>query len=102
RRVAGGGCGPMDPWEVSGLEATGSWDVVVDDAFVPAYRSQRMIDNFDLVGPGQAVNSSSLYRLPFGQIFVRGISTAALGALQGMVNAFLQFGNSRVPREGRR
>src|SRR5499433_2655263 len=92
----------IDTWHVAGLQATGSWDIVVDDVFVPAYRSQSMLDNFRLVGPGQAVNSSSLYRLPFGQIFVRGISTAALGALQGMLNAFLQYGKSRVTRAGGR
>jgi 3-hydroxy-9,10-secoandrosta-1,3,5(10)-triene-9,17-dione monooxygenase len=92
----------VDTWEVSGLQATGSWDVIVEDAFVPAYRSQSMLDNFQLKGPGQALNTSSLYRLPFGQIFVRGISTAALGALQGMLNAFMEYGKARVTRAGGR
>jgi 3-hydroxy-9,10-secoandrosta-1,3,5(10)-triene-9,17-dione monooxygenase len=87
---------------VSGLQATGSWDVSVEDVFVPGYRSQSMLDNFRLNGPGQALNTSSLYRLPFGQIFVRGISTAALGALQGMLNAFLDYGKTRVTRAGGR
>jgi 3-hydroxy-9,10-secoandrosta-1,3,5(10)-triene-9,17-dione monooxygenase len=94
--------GTIDTWQVSGLQATGSWDVSVEDVFVPAHRSQSMLDNFLLKGPGQALNSSSLYRLPFGQIFVRGISTAALGALQGMLNAFLDYGKTRVTRAGGR
>jgi 3-hydroxy-9,10-secoandrosta-1,3,5(10)-triene-9,17-dione monooxygenase len=94
--------GTIDTWQVSGLQATGSWDVSVEDVFVPAYRSQSMRDNFLLKGPGQALNTSSLYRLPFGQIFVRGISTAALGALQGMLNAFLDYGKTRVTRAGGR
>ena len=94
--------GTIDTWQVSGLQATGSWDVTVEDVFVPTYRSQSMLDNFLLKGPGQALNSSSLYRLPFGQIFVRGISTAALGALQGMLNAFLDYGKTRVTRAGGR
>jgi 3-hydroxy-9,10-secoandrosta-1,3,5(10)-triene-9,17-dione monooxygenase len=94
--------GSIDTWQVSGLQATGSWDVTVEDVFVPAYRSQSMLDNFLLKGPGQALNTSSLYRLPFGQIFVRGISTAALGALQGMLNAFLDYGKTRVTRAGGR
>jgi 3-hydroxy-9,10-secoandrosta-1,3,5(10)-triene-9,17-dione monooxygenase len=92
----------IDTWQVSGLQATGSWDVVVDDVLVPAYRSQSMLDNFRLKGAGQAVNSSSLYRLPFGQIFVRGISTSALGALQGMLNALVDYSKSRVTRAGGR
>ncbi|MGE5779425.1 MAG: flavin-dependent monooxygenase [Hyphomicrobiales bacterium] len=92
----------VDTWDVSGLQATGSWDIIVEDAFVPAYRSQSMLDNFRLKGPGQTLNTSSLYRLPFGQIFVRGISTAALGALQGMLNAFMDYGKARVTRAGGR
>jgi 3-hydroxy-9,10-secoandrosta-1,3,5(10)-triene-9,17-dione monooxygenase len=92
----------VDTWQVAGLQGTGSWDVIVDDMFVPAYRSQAMLDNFLLKGPGQATNTSSLYRLPFGQIFVRGISTAALGALQGMLNALMDYGKTRVTRAGGR
>src|SRR5215472_2874826 len=37
--------GTIDTWQVSGLQATGSWDVTVEDVFVPAYRSQSMLDN---------------------------------------------------------
>jgi 3-hydroxy-9,10-secoandrosta-1,3,5(10)-triene-9,17-dione monooxygenase len=92
----------VDTWRVSGLQATGSWDVLVTDAFVPAYRSQSMLDNFLLKGPGQALNTSSLYRLPFGQIFVRGISTAALGATRGLLNALLDYSKTRVTRAGGR
>jgi 3-hydroxy-9,10-secoandrosta-1,3,5(10)-triene-9,17-dione monooxygenase len=92
----------LDTWQVCGLQATGSWDIVVDGVFVPVYRSQSMLDNFSLRGPGQTVNRSSLYRLPFGQIFVRGISTSALGALQGMLNAFMAYGRTRVTRAGGR
>jgi 3-hydroxy-9,10-secoandrosta-1,3,5(10)-triene-9,17-dione monooxygenase len=61
-----------------------------------------MLDNFLLKGPGQALNTSNLYRLPFGQIFVRGISTAALGALRGMLNALLDYSKTRVTRAGGR
>ena len=92
----------VDTWQVSGLQATGSWDVIVDDVFVPAHRTQSMLDNFLLRGPGQTLNTSSLYRLPFGQIFVRGISTGALGALQGMLNALVDYSKSRVTRAGGR
>jgi 3-hydroxy-9,10-secoandrosta-1,3,5(10)-triene-9,17-dione monooxygenase len=94
--------GTVDTWQVAGLQGTGSIDVILDDVFVPAHRTQAMSDNFKLVGAGQAVNTSSLYRLPFGQIFVRGISTSALGALQGMLTAFLDYGRGRVTRAGGR
>ncbi len=90
-----------DTWRVSGLKATGSHDIVVKDAFVPDYRRLRWIDNFNGVGPGQAVNKSSLYRWIFGQIFFRGVSTPALGALQGMLDAYLRYGSARVARGAR-
>jgi 3-hydroxy-9,10-secoandrosta-1,3,5(10)-triene-9,17-dione monooxygenase len=95
-------CESVDTWQVSGLQGTGSWDVIVEDVFVPVYRTQSMLDNFLLKGPGQVLNTASLYRLPFGQIFVRGISTAALGALQGMLNALVDYSKTRVTRAGGR
>ena len=92
----------LDAWQVAGLQGTGSIDVILDDVFVPAYRTQRLHDNFELKGAGQALNPSGLYRLPFGQIFVRGVSTAGLGALQAMLTALLDYGRGRVTRAGGR
>ena len=90
----------VDTWQVAGLQGTGSIDVILNDVFVPAYRTQRLQDNFLLRGAGQALNTSSLYRLPFGQIFVRGVSTAGIGALQAMLAALIDFSRDRVSRAG--
>src|SRR6185312_8263330 len=76
----------VDVWRVSGLCATGSDDILVDHVFVPEHRTRRMIDNLQCVGAGQAVNRSPLYRIPFGQIFFRGVSSPAIGALQAMLD----------------
>ena len=43
------------------------------------------------------MNTSPLYRLPFGQVFFRGVSTGAIGALQGMLDAYLDYGKKRIP-----
>src|ERR1041385_5735097 len=88
----------VDTWHVPGLKATGSHDIVIRDAFVPEYRSQKYSDNFRGVAPGFAVNTSPLYRLPFGQVFFRGVSTGAIGALQAMLDAYLDYGKKRVGR----
>jgi 3-hydroxy-9,10-secoandrosta-1,3,5(10)-triene-9,17-dione monooxygenase len=88
----------VDTWHVAGLRATGSQDIVVNDVFVPEYRMVQLVDLFRGFGPGQAVNTAPLYRLPFGQIFFRGVSTAGLGALQGMLDAFISYGGARVAR----
>ena len=88
----------VDTWHVPGLKGTGSHDIVVEDAFVPEYRTQKYADNFRGHGPGLALNTSPLYRLPFGQVFFRGVSTGAIGALQGMLDAYLDYGKKRIGR----
>lgn len=88
----------VDTWHVPGLKGTGSHDIVVADAFVPEYRTQKYSDNFRGYGPGLALNTSPLYRLPFGQVFFRGVSTGAIGALQGMLDAYLEYGKKRIGR----
>jgi 3-hydroxy-9,10-secoandrosta-1,3,5(10)-triene-9,17-dione monooxygenase len=92
----------VDDWQVAGLQGTGSIDVMLDEIFVPAWRTQRVADNFLLKGAGQAVNGSSLYHLPFGQIFVRGVSAAGIGALGAMLEAFIRFNRERISRAGGR
>jgi len=90
----------LDTWHVAGLKATGSHDVVVNDAFIPAHRAHRMTDLFDCKGPGQAVNTAPLYRLPFGLVFAGGVANAAIGALKGMLDRLT--GEIRAKRGPRR
>jgi 3-hydroxy-9,10-secoandrosta-1,3,5(10)-triene-9,17-dione monooxygenase len=90
-----------ETWRVSGMCATGSEDILVEDKFVPDYRTRRMIDNFNCVGPGQAVNTSPLYRIPFGQVFFRGVSSPAIGALQAMLDAFVGYAGKRSGPAGK-
>ena len=86
----------VEHWNVSGLEGTGSHDIVVQDALVPEYRTHRSLDGFNCNSPGNAVNNSPLYRLPFGQIFVRAVSASSIGALQGALDAFIRINRDRV------
>jgi 3-hydroxy-9,10-secoandrosta-1,3,5(10)-triene-9,17-dione monooxygenase len=85
-----------DNWFVSGLRATGSKDVVVDGAFVPEHRTHRLIDGYRQRSPGNESNPAPLYRLPFGQIFVRSVSTSAIGIAQGALDAFRSVAAKRV------
>jgi 3-hydroxy-9,10-secoandrosta-1,3,5(10)-triene-9,17-dione monooxygenase len=88
----------VDTWHVSGLKGTGSHDIIIKDAFVPSHRFQNYEDSFHGRAPGHVVNTSMLYRLPFGQIFFRGVSTAAIGALQAMLDVYLGYGKTRIQR----
>jgi len=76
-----------DDWHVTGLRASGSKDVEVRDAFVPAHRLHRFADGYRQSSPGNAIHPSPSYRYPFGQVHVRCVSTPALGALQGALDA---------------
>jgi len=79
----------VDNWAVMGLRATGSNDIVVDDALVPEHRTLREIDIFNLACPGHQHNQASLYRIPFAQIFNRTVSTTSLGALHRALTTFV-------------
>ena len=83
-------------WSVFGLQGTGSHSIVVDKAFVPEYRTHRAIDGFALTNPGQALNTAPLYRVPWAQVFVRAVSSAAIGALQGALDAYKSIVAKRV------
>lgn len=85
-----------DTWDTFGLKATGSNDVVVENAFVPEYRTHKAADGFFCTNPGQAENDGPLYRLPWAQVFVRLVSSAALGAANAGVMAFLEIAANRI------
>ncbi len=83
-------------WDVLGLRATGSHDILVDDAFVPDYRTHKAIDGMMGTSPGLAQNEAPLFKLPFAQIFVRAVCTACIGALQGALDDFVAYAATRV------
>jgi 3-hydroxy-9,10-secoandrosta-1,3,5(10)-triene-9,17-dione monooxygenase len=92
----------VETWNVSGLKATGSHDVIVKNAFVPAYRTHTHVQGYQLSSPGNAVNTGPLYRLPFGQVFLRSVSSASIGALQAMLDHVVEFGSGKLGSFGGR
>ncbi len=86
----------VDTWFTMGLKGTGSKDIVVKDVFVPEYRTHKASDGFMGTNPGRDTFTADLYKLPFGQIFVRAVSSAAIGGLQGALDTFLDFAKVRV------
>lgn len=84
----------IDTWHTMGLKGTGSKDIVVKGCFVPEYRTHKASDGFMGTNPGGETFTSTLYDLPFGQIFVRAVSSAAIGGLQGAVNSFVDWGKA--------
>lgn len=86
----------VDTWNVVGLQGSGSKDIVVEDAFVPEYRVQRFPIYDHRAHPGTAVNDGLLFRVPFMPLFTRAVSSAALGALEGMIEHFCGYTADRL------
>ena len=85
-----------DNWHVTGLCGTGSKDLVVDDAFVPEYRSHSYLDASHLRHPGTEINDAPLYRLPFSLVFRYGITAPAIGVALGALETFREQSGRRI------
>jgi 3-hydroxy-9,10-secoandrosta-1,3,5(10)-triene-9,17-dione monooxygenase len=85
-----------DAWFTFGLQGTGSQDIVVERVFVPEHRTHKSVDGFLCRNPGQAENDAPLFRLPWAQIFVRLVSTSALGGAKAAVKAAMEIMENRV------
>lgn len=86
----------LDTWHTFGLQGTGSNDIVVEDVFVPEYRTHSSLDGFRGTNPGIDSKTVPLYQIPFGQLFPRAVSTSTIGATQGAINAYRDVASKRV------
>ncbi|HEY7776825.1 MAG TPA: flavin-dependent monooxygenase [Kineobactrum sp.] len=78
----------IDTWHTMGLQGTGSNDIVVNDVFVPQYRTHKAEDGFLGTNPGVTASSAPLYRLPWAQLFIRVVSTPAIGAARDALDLY--------------
>lgn len=81
-----------DVWHVAGLSGTGSNDIVIDDAFVPARRAQPTASKIG----GAGVYPSPVYQLPFASVFSNAITAATIGIAMGAVDAYREHTRTRV------
>ena len=82
-----------DVWHVTGLSGTGSNDIVIEDAFVPAHRAVQ--PTASRIG-GAGVHRGALYQLPFGSVFSNAITAATIGIAAGAVEAYREHTLERV------
>ena len=85
-----------DVWNTVGLRGTGSNDIVVEDVFVPEAFTLSMSDTGRCFGPGQEVNTSDLYKLPFHSVFTMTISTPLVGMAYGAYEEHVEMQRKRV------
>ncbi|ABM13698.1 MULTISPECIES: acyl-CoA dehydrogenase family protein [Mycolicibacterium] len=89
-----------DSWDVVGLRGTGSKDVIVRDAFVPAYRTMDAMKVMDGTAQREAGMTETLYLMPWSTMFPLGISSATIGIAEGALAAALDYQRERVNSSG--
>jgi 3-hydroxy-9,10-secoandrosta-1,3,5(10)-triene-9,17-dione monooxygenase len=89
-----------DSWDVVGLRGTGSKDVIVKDAFVPAYRTMDGTKVMDGTAQIEAGMTKTLYKMPWSTMFPLGISSATIGICEGALAAHLDYQRERVGAAG--
>ena len=77
-----------DVWHVVGLKGTGSNDIVVENAFVPEYRTHPFES-------GSPVSDAISYRLPFTAVFGYSLTAAILGMAQGALSEHVGWTRER-------
>jgi resorcinol 4-hydroxylase (FADH2) len=78
-----------ESWRPVGLAGTGSFDVVVDDVFVPDHRVLRFADAVGSTAPGAAANTNPLYRISLLTAVPFALAMPAVGAAAGALERFI-------------
>ena len=86
----------VDTWFANGLKGSGTNDIVVEDAFVPEYRTLSFADTSVCSCPGNELNTGPLYRIPFASVFSTTIVAAALGIANGALAAYRTYLAKRI------
>lgn len=87
-----------DTWHTVGLRGTGSNDIVIDRAFVPAYRMLTRDEVYGGAAPGLTENTGPLYKMPFATMFANVITAPIIGMAEGMLALDLEHVKNRVSR----
>ncbi|WP_063131074.1 hydroxylase [Nocardia fusca] len=89
-----------DSWDVIGLRGTGSKDLLVQNAFVPAYRTLSAAEVMDGTAVRRAGRTETLYQMPFSCMFPLGITSAVIGIAEGALACHIAAQRERVAVTG--
>lgn len=83
-----------DVWQTIGLRGTGSNDLVIDEVFVPAYRTHAL--DGGIVPLPASSPLPPIYRLPWLYLFSSTVGNLSIGAGRGALAAFTEVTRSRT------
>jgi 3-hydroxy-9,10-secoandrosta-1,3,5(10)-triene-9,17-dione monooxygenase len=89
-----------DSWNVMGLAGTGSKDIAIRDAFVPAYRTIDVAKVMDGRAAAEAGRDQPLYRLPWSTVFPSAVSAGLIGIAEGVLRGAVEYQRGRVSAMG--
>ena len=85
-----------DTWYVSGMRGTGSKDIFVEDAFVPADRALPMAEFWGPNPPGGRLDGPFAWRLPLAGYFGTSLLGPIVGMAEGGLKAYIEITGVRV------
>lgn len=78
----------LDTWHTMGLQATGSHDILANEAFVPEHRLLNVIDIVEGQSIGRDLYSSPFFKVPLGSFFGCGVIGSIIGMAIGALDVF--------------
>lgn len=88
----------VDTWHTLGMRATGSKDVVIEDAFVPDHRSIETATLFEGSSPYGQAHPSGLYQIPIHPGLTLQLAHVVWAAAQRAVDLFVERNMQRTER----
>ncbi len=87
-----------ESWDNVGLAGTGSYDVLVDEAFVPAHRVLPFAEAMSGNAPGIGIHDNPLYRIPMLAGVPYTLAMPTVGAARGALDLFVEENRMRETR----
>lgn len=87
-----------DSWDTVGLSGTGSYDVLLDDVFIPSHRVLTFPAAASGAPPGSEVNANPMYRMTLLSCVPYSLALPSVGAAQGALDRFVEENRVRDTR----
>lgn len=86
----------VDTWHVAGMCGTGSFDIRIDDVFVPETRTVSMFELVNASGEARRLHAGSLYRTPLLPVLGFAAGLPMLGAAQMARDEYLSQTKAKI------